>query len=248
HAAGWPFAAGGSQSIVDSLARLLESLGGEIRTGCKVESLDALDEAGVDMCDLTPRQLLDIAGGQLGGYGQRLRRFRYGPGVFKLDYALDGPIPWRAAECRRAGTVHLGGTMEEILASEAAIGRGDHPERPYVLVAQQSLFDPSRAPAGKHTAWVYCHVPHGSDEAMTERIGAQIERFAPGFRELVLAGHRFTARELETYNEHYIGGDIGAGAYDGLQLLLRPALRLSPYTTPDPRIFICSASTPPGGG
>jgi phytoene dehydrogenase-like protein len=243
-----PVAEGGSQAIADTLTRYLEALGGEVRTCERVESLE-VDDADAVLFDLTPRQVVHIAGERLETrYRRSLEKFRYGPGVFKVDYALRGPVPWRAPECRRAGTVHLGGSMEEIVASEEAIARGEHPDRPYVLVAQQSLFDATRAPAGQHTLWAYCHVPNGSTVDMSERIDAQLERFAPGFRDLVLARHMTSAVEFEAYNTNYVGGDIGAGAYYGLQLLTRPAPRLSPYTTSDPRLFICSASTPPGAG
>jgi phytoene dehydrogenase-like protein len=249
HAVGWPVAEGGSQAIADALTRYLEALGGEVRTCERVESLDQVGDAAAGLFDLTPRQVVRIAGERLGTrYRRSLEKFRYGPGVFKVDYALRGPVPWSAPECRRAGTVHLGGSMEEIVASEEAVGRGEDPERPYVLVAQQSLFDETRAPAGQQTLWAYCHVPNGSTADMSERIEAQIERFAPGFRKLVLARHVTSAVDFEAYEANYVGGDIGAGAYDGLQLLMRPAPRLSPYTTSDPRLFICSASTPPGAG
>jgi phytoene dehydrogenase-like protein len=182
------------------------------------------------------------------GYRQALSRFRYGPGVFKADYALDGPIPWRAEECLRAGTVHLGGTLEEIAAAEATIWRDEHPERPFVLVAQQSLFDPARAPQGRHTAWAYCHVPHGSTEDVTGRLEAQIERFAPGFQDRILARRTYTAAEMEAYNPNYVGGDINAGVQDLRQLFTRPVVRLNPYTTPVRGLYLCSSSTPPGGG
>lgn len=249
HAAGWPVAAGGSQAVSDALARYLQELGGEVRTDERIESLESLRAFDAALFDVTPRQLLQIAGGRLSERCRRsLRRFRYGPGVFKIDYALSGPAPWTAAECRRAGTVHLGGTIEEIEASEAQVSRGQHPERPYVIVAQQSLFDATRAPAGQHTLWAYCHVPSGSTVDMSARVEAQIERFAPGFRALVLARRATSASELEAYNPNYIGGDIAGGANDGWQLLVRPALRFSPYRTSDPRIFLCSASTPPGAG
>jgi phytoene dehydrogenase-like protein len=202
----------------------------------------------VVLCDVTPRQLLSIASSRLpSGYQQRLQRYRYGPGVFKLDLALDGPIPWKAAECSRAGTVHLGGTLPEIAAAEAAVWSGEHPERPFVLLAQQSLFDPARAPAGKHTVWAYCHVPAGSSFDMTERIEAQIERFAPGFRDRILARHTFTAAQLHTYNANYIGGDINGGVQDFRQLFTRPTIQINPYSTPVKGLYLCSSSTPPGG-
>jgi len=249
HAVGWPLPRGGSRRIADALAAQLRSLGGEIRTGHVVESLDALPPARAVLCDVTPRQLLTLAGDRLGGrYRRQLERYRYGPAAFKVDLALSGPIPWRAGDCVRAGTVHLGGTLAEIAASEAEVGRGRHPERPYVLLAQQSLFDPSRAPAGKHTAWAYCHVPNGSAVDMTERIEAQIERFAPGFRDLVLARSVLTPARLHDLNPNYIGGDINGGAQDLGQMFTRPAPRIVPYSTPVRGLYICSSSTPPGGG
>ncbi len=249
HAVGWPVAEGGSQRIADALAGHLCSLGGHIETNRRVTRLDELAGSDAVLFDLTPRQILEIAGARLSGrYRRDLERFRYGPGVFKVDYALDGPIPWAAAECREAPTVHLGGSMEEIVASEAAIAAGEHPEQPYVIVAQPSVIDSSRAPAGQHIGWAYCHVPHGSTEDMTERIEEQIERFAPGFRSRILARHVLSPADLETYNANYIGGDIGGGSYRGLQLFVRPARRRSPYTTPDERLYICSSSTPPGAG
>ena len=249
HVVGWPLAAGGSAHITGALASLLRSLGGETVTGRRVGSLADLPDADAVLFDLTPRQMVAIAGSELSdGYQRSVRNFRHGPAVFKLDYALDGPIPWTASECQRAGTVHLGASIEEISQSEAAIAEGRTPGRPFVILAQQSLFDPSRAPGGKHTAWAYCHLPRGSEEDMQDRIEAQIERFAPGFRDLILARHVMGPAALEQYNENYFGGDIAAGASDGLQLLLRPNRRLSPYTTSSRRLFICSASTPPGGG
>src|SRR2546429_3973009 len=249
HTVGWPIPRGGSQMIVDALAAYFLSLGGEIITGVEVKSIDALPPATVILCDITPRQLLRIAGDYLpNSYQRQLRRYRYGPGIFKIDYALDGPIPWKAKECLRAGTVHIGGTFSEVAASERAVTQGEHPEKPFVLVAQQSLFDATRAPEGMHTAWTYCHVPHGSTFDMTERIEAQIERFAPGFRERILARHVFTPADMERYNANYIGGDINGGVQDLWQLFTRPTFRLVPYTTPAKNIFICSSSTPPGGG
>ena len=249
HAIGWPMARGGSQRIADALGAHLLSLGGEIVTGHPVRSSADLPRARATLFDTSPRQLVQIAGEQLpAGYRQALSRFRYGPGVFKADYALDGPIPWRAEECLRAGTVHAGGTMEEIAASEAAPWRGEHAERPLVLVAQQSLFDAARAPEGKHTAWAYCHVPHGSTEDMTDRLEAQLERFAPGFRDRILARRTLTAAELEAYNPNYVGGDINAGVQDLRQLFTRPVARVDPYTTPVQGLYLCSSSTPPGGG
>jgi phytoene dehydrogenase-like protein len=199
--------------------------------------------------DTSPAQLADIGESILpAGYVARLRRYRYGPGVFKLDIALAGPIPWRAADCSRAGTVHLGGTLAEIAAGEAAVWRGEHPERPYVLLAQQSLFDPTRAPAGQHTVWAYCHVPNASVFDMTARIEAQIERFAPGFRDLVLARSARGPAQLEAYNPNLVGGDVGGGVIDLGQLFTRPVVSLTPYRTPVPGLYLCSSSTPPGGG
>lgn len=249
HAVGWPIPRGGSQMISDALAAYLRDLGGEIRTDTPVDSLDALPPARVVLADVGPRQLLRLAGSRLpSGYARALRRYRYGSGAFKVDFALDGPIPWRAAECVQAGTVHLGGTLAEIAASEAAVARGEHPDRPFVLLAQQSLFDVTRAPAGKQVAWAYCHVPNGSTVDMTERIVAQIERFAPGFRDRVLAQHIMTPADFERYNPNDVGGDINGGAQDITQLFTRPVTRVNPYGTPVRGLYLCSASTPPGGG
>lgn len=249
HVVGWPLPKGGSQKISDALAAYLLSLGGEIVTGMEIKSLDALPTARAILFDVTPRQLLRIAGSRLSGaYASQLRRYRYGPGVFKIDYALDGPVPWKAEACLRAGTVHLGGTLPEIVASEAAVWRGKPTEKPFLLVAQQSLFDATRAPNGKQTLWTYCHVPPGSTFNMTERIEAQIERFAPGFRDLILARHVINPLELEQYNANYIGGDINGGVQDLWQFFTRPAIRPDPYSTPAQGIYICSSSTPPGGG
>jgi phytoene dehydrogenase-like protein len=249
HAVGWPVPQGGSQSIIDSMANYLHSLGGEIRTGFPVKGLEDLPPARALLFDVTPRQLLQITGERLPqAYRRQLKGYRYGPGVFKIDYALDGPIPWKAEECSRAGTVHLGGRLEEISAAESAVWRGEHPQKPLVLLAQQSLFDPTRAPRGKHTAWAYCHVPHGSAQDMTGPIEAQIERFAPGFRHRVLARCTHNAVEMEHYNPNYIGGDINGGVQDLRQLFTRPTVRWVPYSTPDEDIYLCSSSTPPGGG
>ena len=239
----------GSQLVSDALASYLRALGGEIETGHWVESLAELGNPRAVLLEVTPRGLLGLAGDRLTGrYRRGLERYRYGPGVFKLDWALDGPIPWLAEECARAATVHLGATLEEIAASEAAPFRGDVAERPYVLLAQQSLFDPTRAPAGRHTAWAYCHVPNGSTVDMTERIEAQVERFAPGFRERILVRSALGPAEIESYNENYVGGDINGGAAILSQLFTRPVARVSPYTTPLTGVYLCSASTPPGGG
>ena len=250
HADGWPFPEGGAGRIPDALAAELTRLGGSIETGRPISRLDELPPHRVALFDITPRQLLAIAGPRLsGGYRGRLERFRYGPGVFKLDLALDAPIPWRAAELSRAGTVHLGGTLEEIARSEADVASGRTPASPFVLLAQHSLFDRTRVPDGRHTAWAYCHVPNGSATDMTEPILAQIERFAPGFRERILLTTATGPALLEAYNPNNVGGDIAGGRSDLGQLFTRPSRRLlDPYSTPDPGIFLCSASTPPGGG
>ncbi len=249
HVAGWPMARGGSQAIADSMSAYLQSLGGEIRTGTTVASIGDLPASDSVLFDVTPRQLLKIAGDRLpDGYRKQLKRYRYGPGVFKIDYALDGPVPWRAKECSQAATVHLGGTLEEIARSERQVGRGRPADHPFVLTAQQSLFDPTRAPEGKHTFWAYCHVPHGSTFDMTERIEAQIERFAPGFRDRVLARHTMSPAQMHAHDANYVGGDINGGLQDLRQLFTRPVPSLDPYRTPAKGIYICSSSTPPGGG
>jgi phytoene dehydrogenase-like protein len=249
HRVGWPVARGGSQSIADAMTAYLRSLGGEVFAGTAVESLEQIPRSRAVLFDLSPKSIIEIAGRRLPeSYKKRLARFRYGPGVFKLDYALDGPVPWRAQECSRAATVHLGGTLEEIALSERQVSRGEHPERPFVLVAQQSLFDPTRSPAGKHTLWAYCHVPNGSAFDMTERIEAQIERFAPGFRDRILERHTMSALDYEAYNPNYVGGNINGGLQDLRQLFTRPLPQAVPYRTANRHIFICSASTPPGGG
>jgi phytoene dehydrogenase-like protein len=223
HAVGWPIAAGGSQSIPAALADYLDSMGVEIITSQRIQSLDDLPQAKVVLLNTAPNQLSQIAGNQLPArYLRQLKRYRYGPGVFKVDWALDGPIPWTARQCMEAGTVHLGGTMDEIVAAEGAVGRGDHPERPFIILAQQSLFDSSRAPEGKHTAWGYCHVPNGSSVDMTDRIEAQIERFAPGFGNRILGRHTRNSVEMEAYNANYVGGDINAGIPDPRQIFTRP--------------------------
>jgi phytoene dehydrogenase-like protein len=250
HAVGWPVARGGSQRLADALAGHLRSLGGVVETGRRVESLDELPPGAEPvLLDVTPRQLLRLAGDRLpDGYRRRLSRYRYGPGVFKLDWALDGPIPWTAPEVARAGTVHLGGTLAEIAASEDAVARGQHPERPFVLLVQPTRFDPTRAPAGKHTAWGYCHVPNGSTRATTAAIEDQVERFAPGFRELIAARSAMDSAEVERRNPNHVGGDINGGIQDLRQLFTRPVARPVPYSTPVRGLFICSSSTPPGGG
>jgi phytoene dehydrogenase-like protein len=249
HLVGWPIPVGGSQEIVNALAVHLTSQGGLIQTSTSVKSLDQLSEEAVVLLDVTPRQFLEIAGESVPErYRNQLRRYRYGPGVFKVDWALNGPVPWTAEPCCRAGTVHVGGTLEEIVAGEHDVHHGRHSERPLVLVAQQSLFDQTRAPEGKHTLWAYCHVPHGSDVDMTDAIEAQIERFAPGFRDLVLARSTMGTSEMHQYNQNYIGGDINGGIQDLRQLFTRPVPRLDPYSTPNRRLFFCSSSVPPGGG
>lgn len=249
HLTDWPVARGGSVAIADALAGVLRSLGGEVRTGVRVSSLADLPAARVCLFDTDPAQLSAIAGAALpSGYRRRLARFRYGPGVFKMDFALDGPIPWRDERCLDASTVHVGGTLEEITASERAMWRGDHAEKPFLIVVQQSLFDDSRAPAGRHTGYAYCHVPAGSTVDMAPRIEAQIERFAPGFRDRVLARSTTSAGELAAYNPNCVGGAISGGVADATQLFTRPVARLDPYATPNPRLFLCSSSTPPGGG
>lgn len=247
HAIGWPVPRGGAQRIADALASYFRSLGGEIETGARVGSIDELPPARAVLCDVTPRQLVCIAGHRLpSGYRRKLGRYAYGPAVYKIDWALDGPVPWRAKECARAGTVHLGGTSEEVAASERAAWRGEHAEKPFVLVAQPSLFDSERAPAGKHTLWAYCHVPFGSDVDMTERIERQVERFAPGFRDRVLARRVMSPADLERHNANLVGGDINGGAQTLRQLFTRPTRSL--YSTPLKGLYICSSSTPPGGG
>ncbi len=249
HHVGWPVARGGSQNLANALAGHLRSLGGQIETGHQVESLAELDGLGPALLDVTPRQLLALAGDRLPArYARRLGRFRYGPGVFKLDWALDGPIPWTASEVSRAGTVHLGGTLEEIAASEEAAVNGRHHDRPFVLLVQSSLFDPTRAPAGKHTAWAYCHVPHGSTRDMTDEIESQVERFAPGFRDLIIGRSAMGPAAMEAHNPNYVGGDINGGVQDLRQLFTRPVARLDPYSTPLDDVYLCSSSTPPGGG
>lgn len=248
HRVGWPIARGGSQAIADAMASYLRSLGGEIETGQAVSSLAALPSARVVLCDTSPQGLAAISDGRLpAGYRRRLENFPRAAGVFKLDWALSAPIPWRAADCVRAGTVHLGGTLHEIAASERAACSGNEPSpRPFVLLSQPSLFDPSRAPQGRHTAWAYCHVPNAWPGDMTAAIEAQVERFAPGFQALILARCARGPRELERHNANLLGGDITGGRNGLMQVLRRPTFRA--YHTPLPGIFLCSASTPPGGG
>jgi phytoene dehydrogenase-like protein len=249
HAAGWPVVAGGSAAITGALTAELTALGGRVETGRWVTTLDRLPPARAVLLDVTPRQLIALAGDRLPARRRRaLERFRYGPGACKVDWALSGPVPWSAPACRKAGTVHVGGTFAEVARSEADVAAGRHPERPFCLVAQPGVVDPSRAPNGRHTLWGYCHVPPGSTVDMTSRIETQIERFAPGFRDLILARSVRTAAGLEHHNPNYIGGDIGAGAETIRQLVGRPTLQWNPYRTPIPGVYLCSASTPPGGG
>ncbi len=249
HAVGWPVARGGSQQITCALLAYFESLGGRLETGHWVRSLAELPPARLVLLDVTPRQVIEIAGQELPpGYRRQLERFRYGPGVFKLDWALDGPIPWRDESILRAATVHIGGDFEQVAASEKEVWRGRHPEKPFVLLAQQTLADPSRAPHGKHTAWGYCHVPNGSTVDMTAAIEAQVERFAPGFRERILARSVKSPADMQAHDANYIGGDINGGVQDLFQFFTRPVMKLNPYATPVKGLFICSSSTPPGGG
>ena len=249
HAVGWPVVRGGSRKIAEGMATYLQRLGGTIVTDSPVTAIEDLPEARAVLFDLTPKQVVAIAGRRLPDrYVRALGRYRYGSGVFKIDWALDEPVPWRADACRRAGTVHIGGTFEEIATAEATMSKGEHAAAPYVLLAQQSVADPSRAPEGKQTLWAYCHVPAGSTKDMTAEIEGQIERFAPGFRDVVAARATSNAREVEAYNANYIGGDINGGMQDLWQHFTRPVARWSPYTTPDEGIYICSSSTPPGGG
>ena len=249
HASGWPFPKGGAHQITKALASFFVSLGGQIETNFYVRSMEQLPASHAVLFDVSPRQLLEIAGHKFSSfYRWQLRRYRYGMGCFKVDWALNDPVPFVGGACREAGTVHLGNTFEEIADAENMVWKGKHPEKPFVLFAQPSLLDPSRAPAGKHTAWAYCHVPHGSTVDMTEHIEKQVERFAPGFRDTILSRHTMNSAQIETYNPNYIGGDITGGVNDIGQIFTRPALRLSPYRTSAKGIYICSSSTPPGGG
>jgi phytoene dehydrogenase-like protein len=247
HAYGWPFAHGGSQRLSDALAGLLRTGGGTIATGQRVTSMEQVEEGRVVLFDLTPRQVVPIARTMWpDGFNRQLERFRYGPGVFKVDWALDGPIPWRAEACRRAGTVHVGGAFEEVVAAEDAVAAGQVAERPFVILAQPSVADPTRAPDGKHVGWAYCHVPNGSTVDMRERIEAQVERFAPGFASRILARHVMTPADVERHNANCVGGDINGGIADLRQLFIRPTSRL--YATPNRQLYFCSSSTPPTGG
>ncbi len=247
HAVGWPFPAGGSQALTNALVAYLESLGGAVHTGCTVTRLDELPAADSVFFDTGARALAEIVGERLStGYRNSLRSFVPGPGAFKVDWALSGPIPWRAAECRAAGTIHIGGTLEEIARAEAEVFAGVCAERPFVLLVQPSVADASRAPEGKHTAWGYCHVPNGSQVDRTEAIETQVERFAPGFRDVILARRTQSTAQLEAWDPNLVGGDLSGGAMSAKQLVLRPSIR--EYGTSDPAIYFCSASTPPGGG
>lgn len=249
HVEDWPVAAGGSRSIALALASYLRELGGRIEVGCRVRTMRDVPDSRVVLFDTSPDQLAEIGQATLPtSYVRRLRRYRYGPGAFKLDWALDGPIPWRDPACLEASTVHVGGAMEEVAAAEADVWRGKHPDRPFVMVVQQSQFDPGRAPEGKHTGYAYCHVPPGSTVDCTAAIEGQMERFAPGFGELVLARHKTNTADFYAGNPNYVGGAITGGVSDLAQFFTRPVARLDPYSTPDARLFLCSASTPPGGG
>jgi phytoene dehydrogenase-like protein len=249
HGKGWPLPRYGSASLANALAGYYGAIGGVIQTGTYITRLDQLPSSKALLLDLTPRQLLRLGGHRWSSlYQRQLERYRYGMGIFKIDWALDTPIPWKDSACLEAGTVHLGNSFEEIAASEAATAKGTHPDRPFVLLTQPSLFDASRAPQGKHTAWAYCHVPGGSRKDMTTHIEAQVERYAPGFRSRILARHTMDTARMEEYNPNYIGGDINGGVMDIRQLFTRPALRRSPYRTSEKGIYICSSATPPGGG
>jgi phytoene dehydrogenase-like protein len=249
HSTGWPVVEGGSGRLIAAMTDELAELGGSVVTGTWIQHLADLPSARTVLLDITPRQLLGMAGDRLPSrYRQAMRRFRYGPGVCKVDWALDGPVPWQHEACRETVTVHVGGTIAEVANSEAAVHAGQHPDRPFCLIAQPCVVDPSRAPAGKHVLWGYCHVPTGSDIDMADRVESQIERFAPGFRDIILARSVKTAADMERYNPGYVGGDIAAGANTLRQTIGRPTLRWNPYRTPLPGVYICSASTPPGGG
>jgi phytoene dehydrogenase-like protein len=249
HAVGWPIPRGGSQSISNALANYLRELGGKIETGQRIERIDQLPKSRVTFFDTTVWQFAHIANGRLpNSYRQKLESFRHAPGIFKIDYALSSPIPWKSEKCRSAGTIHLGGTLDEVASSERDVARETIPERPFILVAQQSLFDESRAPQGRHTLWAYCHVPFGCKADMSDKIEEQIERFAPGFRDCIQTRHKMSAVDLEKSNSNLSGGDISGGAANLWQLLARPTLSPTPYRTPLRGVYLCSSSTPPGGG
>jgi phytoene dehydrogenase-like protein len=249
HGVGWSIPKGGSKSIAQAMAAHFRALGGKIETNHPVHSLKALPKTNIIMLAVTPRQFIEMAGNEMPGrYRRQLEKYRHGPGVFKLDWALSEPIPWTNSDCRRAGTVHLGSTLDEIAASERAVWRGDNTDKPYVIVVQSSLFDACRAPDGRHTVWAYCHVPHGSTLDRTAAIESQIERYAPGFKETILARHAMTTHDFQQYNPNYIGGDINGGVQDLGQLFTRPVIRPNPYSTPLKGVYLCSSATPPGGG
>ena len=249
HYSGWPIAKFGSQSISDALEKCLLEYGGKIETGNFISSLSELPKSKIILCDITPKQLVAIAGDNLNkNYIKSMNRFRYGSGVFKIDWALNEPVPWLSKDCHEAGTIHLGGTSLEIAEAEQEVADGKHPDKPYVLIGQQSLFDNTRAPDGKHTLWGYCHVPHGSNEDMTNQIENQIERFAPGFKDLIIQKTTKSTIDMEQYNPNYIGGDIAGGIQDYRQLFTRPDWSLTPYATPTKGLYFCSSSTPPGSG
>ena len=249
HAVGWPIPRGGSQQISNALANYLRELGGKIEVNRRIKNLQDLPKSRAILLDVSVWEFLRIAGQEMpSGYRRRLESFRHAPGIFKIDYALSEPIPWKAEACRRAGTIHLGGSMDEIAAAEREVARGKIAERPFVLVAQQSLFDETRAPRGQHTLWAYCHVPFGCGTDMTDQIESQIERFAPGFRDCILARHKMAATDLASSNPNLAGGDINGGAANLMQLIARPVLSPTPYRTPLQGVYLCSASTPPGGG
>jgi phytoene dehydrogenase-like protein len=249
HTHGWPYPKGGSHNITKAMAKLFESLGGEIETNAEITSLDQLPKSSAIFFNNTPKQILDLAGKKISAsYRKKLQNFEYGSGVFKIDFALSDPIPWKDEVCQKAGTVHVGGTFEEIARAEKETANGNHSNKPYVLVAQQSLGDNSRAPSGKHTGWAYCHVPNGSTKDMTNAIISQIERFAPGFGDCIIDQHAMNTKAMQTYNPNYIGGDINGGRADITQLFTRPAGLFDPYHIPETNMYICSSSSPPGGG
>lgn len=249
HSVGWPMPCGGTQNLANALASYFRSLGGDILLNTNIENFDAIPPARAIFFDLTPKQILKIMGDRFPErYTNSLKKYRYGPGVFKMDWALSHPIPWKSEECAKAGTVHLGGTLEEIAESERQVWEGKIPQNNFIILAQPTLFDPSRAPEGKHVAWAYCHVPNGSGIDLTKQIEAQIEQYAPGFIDCIIGRSTKTAIELEQYNPNYVGGDINGGVEDIYQLFTRPTARFNPYSTPLKGIYICSSSTPPGGG
>jgi len=249
HTGGWPLPKGGSQSLADAMARYFKSLGGKIETGCEIKNMSQIPKTKAILFDLTPLQVLRIVAGEFPlQYRRKLNKFRYGPGAFKLDYILKEPVPWRDHECRRAGTVHLGGTFDEIAEAESKTNQGNHPHNPFVLVAQQSLFDSTRTPDEKHTLWAYCHVPNGSVRDMTDAIESQIERFAPGFKDVIEEKAAMNTADFQEYNANYYGGDINGGRQNLDQLFSRPVSMINPYGTPAKGIYFCSSSTPPGGG